>query len=232
MPLNSPVKAVACWKNTNSDPTAYSSTRSRVNSATGLPAWTRAANETCDGLDNDCDGNPLATEVDLDGDGVFVCNGDCNDNDPNVQPGAPEVCDGLDGDCDGSLGPDEIDADLLGGLDCSEGRACPEEARFVPLGGLRLHGADRDRQLAGQPARWDHHRGAVGQGDPSALDPEGGGGGGQRGVVGWAFALVRGFGGGAGHQEQDEEEAHDSRFRLLRARRNLRCGPRATVRDP
>ena len=80
--------------------------------------------EVCDGLDNDCDGQTdeeLFVEFfnDLDGDGfgagepaLFPCggsvpselvenNGDCNDADASVFPGAQEFCDGADNDCNG-----------------------------------------------------------------------------------------------------------------------------------
>jgi uncharacterized protein (TIGR02145 family) len=40
---------------------------------------------------------------DNDGDGFTVIQGDCNDNDPAVYPGASEICgDGIDQDCDGT----------------------------------------------------------------------------------------------------------------------------------
>ncbi len=40
---------------------------------------------------------------DLDGDGFSVCDGDCDDHDPEAFPGAIEICaDGLDSDCDAS----------------------------------------------------------------------------------------------------------------------------------
>jgi large repetitive protein len=38
---------------------------------------------------------------DADGDGFAVDEGDCDDEDPKVNPGVTEVCDGLDEDCDG-----------------------------------------------------------------------------------------------------------------------------------
>ncbi|MBN1336393.1 MAG: FG-GAP repeat protein [Deltaproteobacteria bacterium] len=43
-------------------------------------------------------------ESDADGDGWTTSDGDCDDGDPTIHPGADEVCDGYDNDCD-----DEID---------------------------------------------------------------------------------------------------------------------------
>ena len=43
----------------------------------------------------------FAQEMDNDGDGFSVSQGDCNDNNRSVFPGALEVCDGVDNNCDG-----------------------------------------------------------------------------------------------------------------------------------
>lgn len=56
--------------------------------------------ETCNGLDDTCDGTLARFENDFDKDGFMVCEGDCNDRDPTTHPGAVEVCDGADNDCD------------------------------------------------------------------------------------------------------------------------------------
>lgn len=40
--------------------------------------------------------------TDADDDGVTDCDGDCDDDDASVYPGATEVCDGLDNNCDGA----------------------------------------------------------------------------------------------------------------------------------
>ena len=78
--------------------------------------------ETCDGVDNDCDGDTdegltTAYYIDYDGDGFgstaysetaceaptgYVADDtDCDDSTAEVYPGGTEVCDSLDNDCDG-----------------------------------------------------------------------------------------------------------------------------------
>jgi hypothetical protein len=41
--------------------------------------------------------------TDVDGDGYSVAQDDCDDNNPNINPGEAEVCDGVDNNCDGNI---------------------------------------------------------------------------------------------------------------------------------
>lgn len=54
------------------------------------------------------DSAPDSGELDLDGDGFGE--GDCDDGEPAVHPGAAEHCDGVDEDCDGVVDEDATDA--------------------------------------------------------------------------------------------------------------------------
>jgi len=65
------------------------------------------AENPCDHLDNDCDGQLDPMEQDDDLDGVDECLGDCDDANADAYPGADEYCDGVDTDCDGTLDEDD-----------------------------------------------------------------------------------------------------------------------------
>lgn len=54
-----------------------------------------------DGIGDLCDACPADSIHDADGDGFLVCQGDCNDLDPAVNPAAEELCDGIDNNCNG-----------------------------------------------------------------------------------------------------------------------------------
>ena len=92
-----------------------------------------AAAELCDGIDNDCFGgidNDAQDELewyqDVDEDGygggdpIYSCvapegstyvnlGGDCDESDPEINPGADEICDTLDNDCNGEVDDDPVD---------------------------------------------------------------------------------------------------------------------------
>jgi len=70
--------------------------------------------EVCDGVDNSCDGVLSATEMDLDGDGFGICEGDCSDVDDATYPGATEQNDHEDNQCPGDFGHGLVD-EITGG---------------------------------------------------------------------------------------------------------------------
>jgi len=79
----------------------------------GNPEAYPGAPEACNGVDDDCDGFPTTPEEeadDCDNDGWGPgAGGDCDDEDPNVNPDAEDVWyDGVDADCDGQ---NDYDAD-------------------------------------------------------------------------------------------------------------------------
>ncbi len=91
------VRADACGGEDcdDSDPSAY----------TGAPEDGGAGDDSSDGVDNDCDGkvDEGTTGFDDDGDGWSEDEGDCDDGNASVNPGAKEVTgNGVDDDCDDS----------------------------------------------------------------------------------------------------------------------------------
>ncbi len=112
------------------------------------------AEESCNGLDDDCDGELDEDAVDAswgcrdqDRDGFgdpevcltscdlppsFVADdGDCDDEDPAVHPEAEEICNGIDDDCDERIDPQAGDADGDGWDGC-EGDCAPEDPAVHP----------------------------------------------------------------------------------------------------
>ena len=81
--------------------------------------------------------------VDQDGDGYGEADGDCDDFDANVHPGAEEQCNGNDDDCDGGLPDDEIDADADGWMVC-DGDCDDASADSYPGAAEICDGLDND----------------------------------------------------------------------------------------
>ncbi|MFT5685431.1 MAG: hypothetical protein ACI8RZ_006382, partial [Myxococcota bacterium] len=108
------------------------------------------AEEVCDSVDNNCDGNvdEDATDAvtyygDSDGDGyggttftTTACeaptayvtdSSDCDDLNADAYPGAEEVCDGVDNDCDGDTDEDTASAETFYADDDGDGFGDPDD---------------------------------------------------------------------------------------------------------
>ena len=102
--------------------------------------------EKCDGEDDDCDGIVPDDEIDGDGDGWMICEGDCDDSSPEFNPAVQEVCDAIDWDCSGD--PHDRDFDGDGYIDSGPicmGDDCDDTDRQIHPGARELcDGKDND----------------------------------------------------------------------------------------
>ncbi len=129
------------------------------------PARFPTAEETCNGIDDDCDGvvddnvaslQTLYADSDGDGfgdgqaqlgcelgDGWATTNGDCDDENEHVFPGAQEVCNSIDDNCSGVVDEDASDAltwyfdgdDDLWGTSDSTMEQCTQPNNYVDRDG-------------------------------------------------------------------------------------------------
>jgi hypothetical protein len=72
-----------------------------------------AGGDPKDSRRHDPDDSVDDAELDRDGDGVRAADGDCDDDDAQVYPGAPDGCDALDQDCDGESIPEGSCGDVV-----------------------------------------------------------------------------------------------------------------------
>ena len=171
-----------------------------------------AVEHACDGVNTDCAGVMDPDEMDDDGDGYLPClgytengggftaGGDCDDAQPDVNPGEAEhICDGVDTDCDGApLESDEADSDgdgwlacsgygehgggFLGDEDCDDSEAgvnpaatevCDGRDTDCTGGGLDIGEADQDGDHWVVCTTWvDNGGGVLGGGDCNDYGPE------------------------------------------------------------
>jgi len=106
--------------------------------------------ELCNRQDDSCAGALSADESDVDGDGFTPCEGDCEDANPLVGPGAQELCNGVDDVCAGSLDASEQDGDSDGLSPC-EGDCDDASETTLPEATELCNGIDDDC-LDGIPA--------------------------------------------------------------------------------
>lgn len=104
--IMTPIKMVYADDGSDADGDGYTLEESDCNdSDASINPGAVEGTESCDGKDNDCDGEVDEGEqcftptIDTDRDGYTIVQGDCNDSDATIHPGATETCDGKDNDC-------------------------------------------------------------------------------------------------------------------------------------
>jgi hypothetical protein len=139
----------------------------------GDPTIHPNADELCDAIDHDCNGDPVndaAGEppidvdqywLDEDGDGygateMWICTpddtdlyvrngGDCNEQDAAIHPDATEVCNTTDDDCNGLI--DDINGDPDGVESCGTVGLDPKDAQLWVAGGCACDASTRPSAL-------------------------------------------------------------------------------------
>ena len=97
------------------------------------------ATETCNAIDDDCNGS-VDEGFDKDGDGFFACAhgaiaADCDDADATIHPGAAEACNAKDDDCNGKTD------DKVGQPALNDGFLPTPNAHWTKAGSADLNGA-------------------------------------------------------------------------------------------